>query len=102
MASSRPPSRMRVIWLGTLHHRPAVPARALCLAGEEAVKHGRELLLDVGEHEELLVQLLTAALAVPLEPILFPGTPDPFDDQPDRACGALRGVRYSGGQQQDL
>src|SRR5881392_2545893 len=69
MPSTRAPSSMRAFTLRALHDGAAARAGALVQAREEAVEHRRELLLDVGEREELLVQALTAALAVPLEPI---------------------------------
>src|SRR5207244_1329007 len=57
------------IHLRALHDLATACAGALGLAREEALEHRRKLLLDIGEREELLVQTLTAVLAVPLEAV---------------------------------
>ena len=54
-----------------LHDRAAVPAGAMRDAAEEAVEHGRQLRFDVGHFDELLVELVAAVLAVPLEAVAF-------------------------------
>src|ERR1700681_1701165 len=57
------------IHLRALHALAAASAGALGGAREEALEYRRKLRFDIGEREELLVQALTAVLAVPLEAI---------------------------------
>src|SRR5438270_190602 len=102
MPSTRAPSSMRAFTLRALHDGAAARAAALVQAREEAVEHRRELLLDVGEREELLVQALTAALAVPLEPIELARAPGPLDHEPDGVSGPLRRVRHFGRNEEHL
>src|SRR5256884_423366 len=102
MPSTRAPSSMRAFTLRALHDGAAARAGALVQAREEAVEHRRELLLDVGEREELLVQALTAALAVPLEPIELARTAGPLDHEPDGVSGPLRRVRHFGRNEEHL
>src|SRR2546421_13098986 len=90
MPSTRAPSSMRAFTLRALHDGAAARAAALVQAREEAVEHRRELLLDVGEREELLVQALTPALAVPLEPIELAPAPGPLDHEPQGVSRPLR------------
>src|SRR6185312_14954530 len=72
------------------------------LTGVEALEHRRQLLLDVCQLDELLVQQLVAALAVPLEAVALAGPTPPLDDEADRVGGPPRGMRHVRGQQQDL
>src|SRR6266478_4452614 len=57
------------IHLRALHEFAATSAGALGAAREEALEYRRKLRFDIGERKELLVQALTAVLAVPLEAI---------------------------------
>src|SRR5271170_6156033 len=91
---------MRACTLGALHHRSATRTGAFRHAGKEALEHRRELLLDVGQREELLVQLLAAALAVPLKAIQFPRLARALDDQTHRVRWPLRRVRQAWGDEQ--
>src|SRR5207248_244711 len=102
MPSTRAPSSMRAFTLRALHDGAAARAGALVQAREEAVEHRRELFLDVGEREELLVQALTAALAVPLEPIELARAAGPLDHEPDGVSGPLRRVRHFGRNEEHL
>ena len=69
---------------------------------EEPLEHRRKLRFDVGEREELLVQQMATALAVPLQTILLAGAPVPLDDEPHGICEALRGMRNPAGQEENL
>ena len=66
---SRPSIVNRACTSGTLHDRAAAGAGAFSGTREEALEHRGELLLDIGELDELLVEQPAAALAVPLEAI---------------------------------
>src|SRR5690606_3492368 len=50
-------------------HVPAVAARALLERAVESLEHRREIALDVLQLEELLVQPVVAALAVPQQAV---------------------------------
>src|SRR5256885_3651493 len=88
------------IHLRALHDLAAACAGALGLAREEALEHRRKLLLDIGEREELLVQALTAVLAVPLEAIELARAARALDHQAHGVCGSLRRLRQVGRNQQ--
>src|SRR5256885_2585189 len=55
------------IYTLSLHDALPICAGAPGLAREEALEYRRKLRFYIGEREELLVQALTAVLAVPLE-----------------------------------
>src|SRR5690606_38489011 len=74
-----------------------MPARAI-----EAFEHRREVPFDVPEHEELLVQLVVAALAVPEQAVLLVRQAAALDHQADRVRHALRAVRHPRRQVEDL
>src|SRR5947208_14674011 len=94
MPSTRAPSSMRACTLRALHDGAAPRAGARVQARGEAVEHRRELLLDVGEREELLLQALTAPLAVPLEPIELARAAGPLELEPAGVRGSLRRLRH--------
>src|SRR5215831_6854772 len=90
---SQPSIVSRACTSGALQERAAARAGTFCDAREETLEHRRELLLDIGELEELLVQKLPAALAVPLEAIELTRAPHTFDHQAHGVGRTLRGVR---------
>src|SRR3984893_10423475 len=100
--SSRPPTAMRAFTLRALHDLAAASAGALGGAREEAVEYRRKLLFDIGERKELLVQALTAVLAVPLEAIELAGAAWALDHQAHGVGGPLRRMRQVGRKQQDF
>src|SRR3982074_144210 len=100
MLSSRPPTAMRAFTLRALHDLAAASAGAPGGAREEALEYRRKLLFDIGEREELLVQALTAVLAVPLEAIELAGAAGTLDHQAHGVGGALRRMRHVGRNQQ--
>src|SRR5690348_13230405 len=77
-------------------HRAAMAAGAVFEAVVVALEHRRELGFDVGEFEEFLVQLVIAALAVPLQSVTLTRRAPPFDDQTDSVGESLWGMRQIG------
>src|SRR3954464_15279388 len=59
------------VLLGSGIHVPALRARARVERAVEALEHRREIALDAVEHEELLEELVVAALAEPEETVLL-------------------------------
>ena len=74
---------MRACNLGALHHRPAAPAGTLGQIAKEALEHRRKLRLDIGQLEELFIQQMAAALAVPLKAVALRGVAPALDHEPD-------------------
>src|ERR1017187_4690190 len=85
-----------------LHDGAAVFAGAQRQAAEKAVEYRRKLGLDVGQCEELLIEQLLAAFAIPPQTIEFSGAPATLDHQADRVGIALGRMRNPGRQKQDL
>ena len=67
----------------------ALPAGAMLRAVVIALEHLRKLGLDAGELEELLVQLVAALLAIPLQAILLARAAAPLDDKANGVGQAL-------------
>src|SRR6267154_3923544 len=88
------------IHLRALHECAATSAGALGAAREEALEYRRKLRFDIGEREELLVQALTAVLAVPLEAIELARAAGTLDHQAHGVGGSLRRMRHVGRNQQ--
>src|SRR5689334_20290706 len=87
-------------WHG--RHRPALGAGAMRVAVVEPLENGRELRLDVGELEKLLIELVMAVLAVPLQSILFACDTTAFNDESHGVGKPLRGMRHIRWQQEHL
>src|ERR1700724_1137033 len=102
MLNSRPPTAMRAFTLRALHDLAAASAGALGGAREEALEYRRKLLFDIGEREELLVQAVTAVLAVPLGAIEHATRSWPLDHQAHGVSGPLRQMRQVGRKEQDF
>ena len=80
----------------------ALPACASAQISVKALEHRRQARFDVRHKEVLLVQEVVTLRAVPLKPVAFRRVPPPLDDQAERACWALRGVRHEWWQQEDF
>src|SRR5947209_17697196 len=83
-------------------HRPTFSSRAQLLAAVELLDHRLDLLADVGRLERRVVQDVAAGTAVPAEVVRAFGELRDLDDEADGAGGALRRVRHSGRQQEQL
>src|SRR6266481_1446050 len=88
------------IHLRALHEFAATSAGALGAAREEALEYRRKLRFDIGERKELLVQALTAVLAVPLEAIELARAAAALDHQAQGVCGPLWRMRHVGRNEQ--
>src|SRR5256885_17210610 len=90
------------IYTLSLHDALPICAGAPGLAREEALEYRRKLRFYIGEREELLVQALTAVLAVPLEAIELARAACTLDHQAHGVGGSLRRMRHIGRNQQDF
>ena len=82
---------------GRLHHVAARIAGTQVLAAVEFAEPRQEVLLNVGEFEVGVVQLVVALVAEPHQPVLHGRAfAFPFDDQAERTRLAHRAVRHTG------
>src|SRR5687767_7826631 len=71
-------------------------------AAEEPLEHRRQLLLDVGDPDEFLVELVAAVLAIPLKAVALTGAARALDDEAHGIRGPPRRMRHVRRQQEDL